>query len=32
MIQKAQGLQENPLNSVELTLDLVYADPSVLTG
>ena len=32
VIQKATGLQENPLNSVEILLDLVYVEPSLLTG
>jgi len=32
VIQKATGLQENPFNSVELALDLVYVDPSLLTS
>jgi hypothetical protein len=32
MIQKASGLQENPLNSVEVLLDLVFADTTALTG
>lgn len=32
VIQKATGLMENPLNSVEISLDLVYVEPSILTG
>jgi len=31
-INKASSLQENPFSSVELLLDLVFADPSALSG